>query len=357
MLLNKNGEDAYFAASNSRHGFYSYYSSCFDDARVGRVFAIKGGPGTGKNRFMRDVAEAARRLSRTVEYIYCSSDASSLDGVILTGGGECIALLDATAPHIYEPKSPGIREELVDLGAFWNRSLLLLKREEINSLNAQKSAAYTRAYRYLAGAGELRAVRDSLVLPFVRRDAIERCAKRLMGEIPVGQGYSMRHTLMRSVGMQGEVMLDGLFGLAERTVQIDDCRGIARYLLEAIARGAEARRQPIRLSHDPIEPDVIDAVLLCDCGVLFVAGNGREGIPNHKSVGMRRFLDTARMGAVRPDANAAERGARMMLEGALKSLADVRTAHFELEAIYSAAMDFDAKEKFTKQFCERLFGE
>jgi hypothetical protein len=357
MLLKKNGEDAYFAASNSKHGFYSYYESCFDDARVGRVFAIKGGPGTGKNRFMRDVAEAASRHSRQVESIYCSSDASSLDGVILTGGGECVALLDATAPHIYEPKSPGIREELVDLGAFWDRSRLLLKREEINLLNAQKSAAYTRAYRYLAGVGELRAVRDSLVLPFVRRDAIERCAKRLMGEIPVGRGYSMRHTLMRSVGMQGEVMLDGLLGLAERTVKIDDCRGIAHYLLEAIARIAEARRQPIRLSHDPIEPDVIDAVLLCDCGVLFVAGNGREEIPCRKLVCMRQFLDTARMGAVRSDANAAERGARMMLEGALKSLADVRESHFELEAIYSAAMDFDAKERYTKQFCVRLFGK
>jgi MoxR-like ATPase len=69
MLLKKNGEDAYFAASNSKHGFYSYYESCFDDARVGRVFAIKGGPGTGKNRFMRDVAEAAWRHSRQVESI------------------------------------------------------------------------------------------------------------------------------------------------------------------------------------------------------------------------------------------------------------------------------------------------
>lgn len=357
MLLKKNGEDAYFAASNSRHGFYSYYDSCFDDARVGRVFAIKGGPGTGKNRFMRDVAEAAEHHLHRVECIYCSSDASSLDGVILTGAGQCIAILDATAPHIYEPKNPGVREELVDLGAFWDRAQLLSYRETVDALNAQKNTAYTRAYRYLKSTGEMMAVRDSLVFPFVRRGAIERYAKRLMGEIPPGRGYSVRHTLMRSVGMQGEVMLDGLFGLAGRTVLIDDCRGTARYLMEAIKRGAEARCQPIRLSHSPIDPEVIDAVFFCDCGVLFVAGNAREGIPFDKSVGMRRFLETSRMGEVRADVNAAERGIRMMLEGAVKSLADVRNAHFKLESIYSAAMDFDAKEKFTKQFCERLFGE
>ena len=47
-------EDCCFAASNSAHGFHSYYAEFFDDAEVDRVFVIKGGPGTGKSRFMRE---------------------------------------------------------------------------------------------------------------------------------------------------------------------------------------------------------------------------------------------------------------------------------------------------------------
>ena len=116
--MREKNEDAYFAASNSERGFYSYYQECFDHPRVDRVYAVKGGPGTGKSRFLRDVAQAAAAEGRQVEYIYCSSDPDSLDGVILTGKGRCIALLDATAPHVYEPAHPGVREEIVNLGAF-----------------------------------------------------------------------------------------------------------------------------------------------------------------------------------------------------------------------------------------------
>ena len=355
MILKKGGEDAYFVASNSKRGFFSYYDACFDDARVGHIYAIKGGPGTGKSRFMRDVASVAKDLSVHIEYIYCSSDPSSLDGIILNGTDECIALLDATAPHAFEPKNPGVREELVNLGMFWDRSVLLAHREDIDILNREKGEAYRRAYRYLAGVGEMLAVRDALVLPFVRRNAIARYAEKLLREIPIGRGYSARPSLMRSVGMQGTAMLDGLFYQASRRVLISNCRGIARYLMEDIVAIAKQRRQPIRVSHDPIDPDVIDAILFCDCGILFAVMDGTAPFPCEKSIGMRRFLDTARMGTVREEITHAERVRRAMMEGAVEALAMVKRAHFQLEDIYSSAMDFSAKEIFTKNFCQQLF--
>ena len=133
MELRKTGEDAYFAASNSEKGFFSYYRECLDAAHIQRVFAIKGGPGTGKSHFMRTVADRGRACGWHVEYVYCSSDADSLDGIILSKGDTAIALLDATAPHVYEPSRPGVREELIDLGAFWDRSQLLERVERIES--------------------------------------------------------------------------------------------------------------------------------------------------------------------------------------------------------------------------------
>ena len=216
MMRSKGKEDAYFAASNSKNGFFSYYSQCFDDARVGRLYAIKGGPGTGKSRFMRDVAEAGERVGWHAEYIYCSSDPDSLDGVIMTGERTCIALLDATAPHVYEPSRPGVREEIVNLGAFWHAEALAEKRDEVDALNAQKSAAYRLAYRYLAGAGEMLSVREELIEPFVRREAIIEYAEKLLRDIPMGSGYSVRPSLMRSIGMQGSVGFDSLFMQAIR---------------------------------------------------------------------------------------------------------------------------------------------
>ena len=111
------GGSAYFAASNSRRGFASYYESCFRH-RVDHLICIKGGPGTGKSTLMRRVAMEAERRGWQAEYYYCSSDADSLDAVLLYGKGQSLGLLDATLPHAFEPGLPGVEEEILDLGQF-----------------------------------------------------------------------------------------------------------------------------------------------------------------------------------------------------------------------------------------------
>ncbi len=355
MTIRETGEDAYFAASNSKGGFFSYYPQCFDAARVKQVFAVKGGPGTGKSYFLRRVAEAAERAGWQSEYIYCSSDPDSLDGVILTGAENCVALLDATAPHVYEPKTPGLREEIINLGAFWKRDKLLPHAETVACLNAEKSAAYRQAYRFLASVGAMTETRDELVAPFVRRAAIERCAERLLEGIPNGSAYHARPALIASVGMRGEVAFDTYFRSAERLFLIEDLRGVGGYLLDAIGRRCVEKRLAVRLSHDPIEPERLDGIFLCDSKQAFVIDRGGEWGENCRRLSMRRFLDRAPMRRIKPRLTYLERMRRALLGGAVEALGRVREVHFAIEECYIAAMDFDAKEAFTKNFCSHLF--
>jgi len=98
MIIKSGGKNAYFAASNSVSGFFSYYDEIFNAARIGRVYAVKGGPGTGKSRFLRAVAACAEEADWETEYVYCSSDPYSLDAVILTRGREA-ALPCWMRPH------------------------------------------------------------------------------------------------------------------------------------------------------------------------------------------------------------------------------------------------------------------
>ena len=225
MAIRSTGEHAYFAASNSAGGFFSYYSECFDAERVKRVYAVKGGPGTGKSRFLREVSACGEGRGWRSEYIYCSSDPDSLDGVILSHGDACVALLDATAPHVYEPCHPGVREEIVNLGAFWSTEKLAERAGEIGEWNKEKSKAYRRAYRYLSGVGEMTRTRDELVAPFIRREKLRGFVRRLAQGIPVGKGFSSRPALIHSVGMRGQVGFDTYFAEAERIYRIVDCRG------------------------------------------------------------------------------------------------------------------------------------
>lgn len=356
MVIKSRGENAYFAASNSASGFFSYYDEIFNAARIGHVYAVKGGPGTGKSRFLREVAASAERAGWECEYVYCSSDPYSLDAIILSKAHrDSIALLDATAPHVYEPSCPGAREELVNLGEFWNAERLIEKKEEIEALNRAKREAYRQAYRYLAGFGEMSANRDSTVAPYVRKTRVRAFAERLMQDVEAGESYLPMPALMHSVGMRGEVGFDTYFSDAKRIYVIEDCRGVAQYLMAALGELARDLRLRIRISHDPVEPQKIDGLFLCESGIAFAVCAADVCEYPCKRISMRRFVDTAAMKSVRRELNYAERMRRAMRGGALDALERVREVHFRVEEIYMAAMDFEAKENFTKSFCERLF--
>lgn len=352
------GENAYFAAANSAKGFQSWYSECFDDPRIGWVYAIKGGPGTGKSRFLSEIAARAGQAGWSVETIYCSSDPDSLDGIVLTKAGrEGIALLDATAPHLYEPTHPGYREEWIDLGAFWNTEKLHGERERLERLNRQKQEAYRHAYRYLAGYGEMSESLDELAAPYIQERAIVRTADRLMRDLPNGTRFLPRTALMRGVGMRGRVTLDTFFAQADRIFLIHDCHGSAAILLRELYRNAAQKQLEVRVSRDPILPDRTDALYFPQSGRLFAALPEEACPAPHRVISMRRFVDTHGMRRVRGSICYAERVRRAMLTGATDALARAAEIHFCIEEIYEGAMDFAKKERFTAEFAERLLGD
>lgn len=350
------GEDAYFAASNSAHGFHSYYGECFDRKSIGRLYAIKGGPGTGKSRFMREAARAASRAGWCAEMIYCSSDPESLDGVILMHKGEEIAILDATAPHVYEPSHPGVREEIVNLGQFWNAERLRAHKGEIDALNRRKAEAYRRAYRYLAGYGAMEENSRQLTAAYLRERAIEDFAAKLLQGVPDGTGFRAQTALIHSIGMRGAVGFDTYFAQASKIFLLEDCRGSAERMLEALYRKAAEKSLSVRVSRDPIVPERLDGLFLRGCGYAFAVCSPEECSYPFRKISMRRFVNTGGMRAVRGSVNFAERMRRAMLTGAMDELNTVREIHFQIEQIYADAMDFPAKEAYTKDFCKRLFG-
>ena len=75
-------EISYFLGANSRDGFASLYSG-FAAGEGDRLHIIKGGPGTGKSGFMKKLGAAAERRGLDVEYVLCSGDPDSLDGVYI----------------------------------------------------------------------------------------------------------------------------------------------------------------------------------------------------------------------------------------------------------------------------------
>ena len=132
----------YFAAANSYKGFISYFDKVFDSKDYDRIFVLKGGPGTGKSSLMRRVSEYFSQNNFYVEEILCSSDPSSLDGVIGTKNGRKFAIIDGTAPHERDAVIPGAIDEIINLGGNWDERWLIGKRTEILNLTKEKKKTY-----------------------------------------------------------------------------------------------------------------------------------------------------------------------------------------------------------------------
>ena len=135
-----------FPGGNTANGFYSFFDYIIPND-VNRIFCLKGGPGVGKSSFMKKMAKEFTKMGYDVELHYCSSDPSSLDGVVIKGLN--VVMIDATAPHTVDPKIPGAVDEILNFGEFWDVDKIEKNREEIASCNSDISECFKRAFRFL----------------------------------------------------------------------------------------------------------------------------------------------------------------------------------------------------------------
>ena len=91
----------FFVGANSGEGFQNLFSEVVDLADNYDLMVLKGGPGVGKNTFMREIGRCMEAAGAPVEYLWCSGDPHSLDGVVLPSI-RC-AVVDGTAPHGMAP--------------------------------------------------------------------------------------------------------------------------------------------------------------------------------------------------------------------------------------------------------------
>ena len=93
----------FFVGANSGAGFQNLFSELVDVERAKDLMILKGGPGVGKNTFMREIGRTMEAAGAQVEYLWCSGDPDSLDGVVF--------------PELAAPL------RTVPLPTFWSRSI------------------------------------------------------------------------------------------------------------------------------------------------------------------------------------------------------------------------------------------
>lgn len=94
--MDKTGKTVYFLGANTPQGFYSLYDEWINQKET-RFYVLKGGPGCGKSTLMKKIGAKLEADGAQVEYIICSGDPDSLDGIYLPE--KRVAIVDGTSPH------------------------------------------------------------------------------------------------------------------------------------------------------------------------------------------------------------------------------------------------------------------
>ncbi len=336
-------EKRYFAASNTERGFVSYFAENFRN-RAQRCYIIKGGPGTGKSRLMRELGAAAEGAGGEVEYYYCSSDPSSLDGLYINLGSETVAVLDGTAPHAEDIRAPGTVDNILDLGRFWDAKLLRERSGEIAALGRQKSEAYACAYRALSAYGNLTRNADVLVERCTDIDAIAEETAKIAQSLPVGK---MLNSPLSAIGMKGRVTFDSFRDGVKLALSVADGRryGVSYLYFGHLIRAVGG----CRVSPHPIMSGRYDGLLAGGVAVLDI-GLGR----GEKTVDIGEFVDRSKFLEVKDRADRLRQLADAALEDACVAFREAGQAHMKLEEIFIGAMDFAAKEEYSHELCAKI---
>ena len=335
----------YFAASNSASGFKNYYPEVFE--RADHIYIIKGGPGTGKSSLMKKYALRAEAEGRECEFYYCSSDPSSLDGVLIKGKDSTIGILDGTFPHVSEPRFPGALEEIINLGQFWNTELLKKQKNEIIALSERKSAEYKNAYTFLRSVGNLRAVSYGLLEGSINKVKMHAAVQRLLKDLSSGE-MTYTPAILDSVSMSGRKSFDTFYKNAKKVFIVTDFYGVGELMLVEIFNELKKYSVNARISFDPICPEYVDGIFLEDEGIAFLTERNsmqKENCDQNEEkeiirINSKRFVDLESLRDVRSELRYTAHLAQSSLDGALHALSKAKIYHFLLEDIYGKAMDW-----------------
>ena len=331
----------FFAGANSGEGFQNLFPELVDLEDTYDLMVLKGGPGVGKNTFMREIGRSMEAAGTSVEYLWCSGDPDSLDGVVLPEL-HC-AVVDGTSPHVIEPQYPAAVDRYVDLGRFYDLTAAKAAAEEVKAHTHAYKAAYVRAYHNLKAARqvELDAV-AAVQKTFDREKAARRTGGIIARELRRrgNEGGKTPRRFLGSITHRGYVwQFDSVDTLCPRVYELADSWELAGEMLSRLHRAAADSGLDTIACCAPEQPDRLEHLLIPGLGLAFVTS--RPGMEYGRKPFRRIRLDAMAEPEGRARLRFQTRMAALLREEGAAALKDAKASHDKLEAVYNPYVDFD----------------
>lgn len=352
----------YYAGSNSSQGFYSLY----DEALKGleRLYILKGGPGTGKSTLIRQVGESLVEKGWGIEFLHCSSDNGSLDGVIVPALQ--VGIVDGTAPHIVDPKYPGAVDQIVNLGDYRDDSELIQHHKEIRELTDSIAESFSKAYSTFAEAKKAHDELEEIYLNAMDFRKADQVTEDLISNIFPETIESDTSAFTRSLFFgaatpEGPVdYIDNLTdGLKKRYIVKGRAGSGKSTMMKKIGRHAEELGLSVQYFRCAFDPESLDMVIIPSLETAILDGTAPHVIdPDRQNDEVVDMFDLCIDPRVEVDQveelKEAETPYKYSLQKGTNRLAEAKEKHDKLEEYYVNAMDFEAVQRKRDQIISEI---
>lgn len=349
----------YYASSNTSKGFVSFFNSNLKDMR--KIFIIKGGPGSGKSTLMKKLGKYWEDCD--IEYIHCSSDNDSVDGIINTNLK--IAIVDGTAPHVIEPTIPGAIGEYINLSDAWDIEFLEENKEKLEDLNLKIQECYKNAYLSMNMGLKIHDEWEAIYLKNMDFEKADKLAddliQKILKEVRYDKKSRMKHRFI------GASTPDGACNTVENLTEdigkryfIKGRPGTGKStILKKIAFACDNRGIDVDIYHCGFDPDSLDMLIFNELDIcIFDATAPHEFFPTRDSDEILDFYSAfVKEGTDEENKEEIDKIAKRYAEVIKIStdyLKQAKKYHDELEMYYITATDFRKLDKVYNKLIKRI---
>lgn len=354
-----------FPGGNTPLGFYSYYDNIIDRTKAKHVYCLKGGPGVGKSSYMKRVANEMEALGESIEYLHCSSDPHSLDGIHIVNHG--IVLVDGTAPHVTDPVYPGAVDEIINLGDFWHLDGIKAHRDAIIATQHNISYEFSRAYKFLAAAANIDEDTNSIYRNVTDEVELDKLAIYLSDKIFKGTGKGeasrARRLFASAVTPAGLVNYsDTVLNACERVYALRIGDGVCSFggadmIMNRLAEDIKRYGYMCELFYCPMKPTSrIEHIVIPELktGITVLNKYNNDETVATEIIELMQCVNRAKL---RERADKLDENNEMynrLLMYAERALKDAYWLHNTLEAYYIPNIDFDAVNANCRSVTDRI---
>ena len=261
-----------------------------------------------------------------------------------------------------DPKNPGVVDEIIHLGDFWNEAAMRKGRQDVIKINSNVGAIFERAYRYLKAAAHLYEDNAVLYTSAVDKAKINQVTKELSDEvfdgIPLAAVVGRERSLFASaitpdglknylddlIASENVYMLEGFTGTGTEKV-------LERLKAEALERGFYVEAYYCAFNPDKLEHLIIPGL---DTAFTTAGKYHSTDVCAIRKIDFTEMLDENIISTYKKELDFNQLEFDTLLDRAVYTIGGAKALHDEMETYYIPYMDFDAVQSCWEATMKRI---